>query len=154
MRKKISIKFPSDSNGMVPRQCPHCSKKFKVNADQFSEREYLNLRCPYCRFIYRNDEFITEEQKKYAETVGQNQLRQMMEGIVEESLEEIFEPLKSNDFLEVSTDTDDVFLGEKTMPSTQFQSEIHPISCDNCEFSFAVSEQIEQKSIYCPVCRD
>ena len=138
--------MPADEDGMAPRQCPNCRRKFKIHQEQYCEEGYLNLRCPYCKMIYEKDEFITEEQEKHAEAVAKNKLRKMSGEAISEALEDV---LSSSDSLEVESDPD-IDFGSVETPSPHLSMDLDIESCNSCGFEYAVTE--ESGSV-CPVCR-
>ena len=50
--KTISNDLPTDSDGHLPRQCPHCEQRFSIHGETYEEGRYLNLRCPYCGTLF------------------------------------------------------------------------------------------------------
>lgn len=146
MREEISISFPAGEDGMIPRQCPNCRGKFKIHQEQYGEGGYLNLRCPYCKMIYEKDEFITEEQEKYAEAVAENKLRKMSGDALSGALEDVF---SSSDSLEVESDPN-IDFGSVETPSPHLSMDLERGSCNSCGFEYAVS--VESGPV-CPVCR-
>jgi uncharacterized Zn-finger protein len=45
---EFSIQIPSDNDGFISRQCPHCSCRFKMTIADIENGEILELFCPYC----------------------------------------------------------------------------------------------------------
>jgi len=150
-KKEVNITLPTDENGLIPRQCPHCDGKFTIHSETFEEQQYLNLRCPYCEWVEDVDEFLTEEQAAYSEAVAETELRRMAEKEFAEMWEDTFSGLSSNDFIEVETNTDEIDFGLRNAPSPHLSIETMQVTCSECSFRYAVRRDENDPS--CPVCR-
>ena len=65
MNQKFSIDINPDEEGFTGRECPKCKKYFKI---KFETGLPIQCHiCPYCGFKGSIDEFLTEDQDKYAE---------------------------------------------------------------------------------------
>jgi len=150
-RKEVSITLPTNENSMIPRQCPHCDGKFTIHSETFREQQYLNLRCPYCEWVEDADEFLTEEQAAYSESVAETELRRMAEHEFAEMLEDAFSGSSSNDTIEVEANTDEIDFGSRNAPSPHLSIETIQVTCSMCGFCYEVREDENDPS--CPVCR-
>jgi hypothetical protein len=77
---KIGVSLPTDEHGFIGRKCPQCKKYFKVKFGTGLHSSECN--CPYCEFAGDHQEFATDEQVKYAESVAMKKFE-----------EEVLEPL-------------------------------------------------------------
>lgn len=139
--KTISIDLPTDSDGHLPRQCPHCEQRFSIHGETYEEGRYLNLRCPYCGMIEEFDEFFTEEQAEYSQAIAQNELREMAAKEIEDALGDVFD----------GASTDSIDFGELETPSPHLPYNPTQITCPECGFRYGVKP--EGDDTLCPVCR-
>lgn len=147
-----SIDLPTDEDGMLPRECPHCETSFAINPEMFQEHHYLNLRCPECCWIAEFDRFHTPDQVEFAHSVGSNEARRQMEEEIGNLFEDAFSGIKSNDFIQIETSTDDLNMGRESLPSPHLRIETEKVICSDCNFEYSVEEGTTDKSS-CPVCR-
>jgi RNase P subunit RPR2 len=147
-----SIDLPTGEDGLLPRECPHCETGFAINPEMFDENHYLNLRCPECGWVAEFDKFHTTEQVEYAHSVGSNEARRQAEEEIGNMLEDAFSGVKSNDYIEIETSTDDLDVGRENLPSPHLKIETEKVVCSECGFEYAV-EQGTGKNANCPVCR-
>jgi len=139
--KTISIDLPTDSDGHLPRQCPHCEQRFSIHGETYEEGRYLNLRCPYCGMIEEFDEFLTEEQAEYSQAIAQNELREMAAKEIEDALGDVFD----------GASTDSIDFGELETSSPHLPYDPTRITCPECGFRYGVKP--EGDDTLCPVCR-
>ena len=152
--KVVSIDLPTDEHGLLPRQCPHCDWKFAVHSEAFEQEHYLNLRCPYCEWIGEFDEYLTDEQAEYGTAVAENEARHMIEEEFKDAWNDAFSGVSSNDFIEIESNTDEIDFGERNAPTPHLSIDTKEISCLDCGFVFAISEEEDEDDVFCPVCRD
>lgn len=63
---EIEIVFPTDNDGFLEYECPHCKKIFRLNKNLFSDSEnFFNLNCPYCGLNAKIPSFYTTECVEY-----------------------------------------------------------------------------------------
>jgi len=70
-RQGIPLEFPADEDGFVGRECPdeECQGYFKVTFGT-GLTDIDHCICPYCGTKEGHDQFFTQEQIKYAESVA------------------------------------------------------------------------------------
>lgn len=139
--KIISIDLPTNQNGHLPRQCPHCEQRFSIHGETYEEEHYLNLRCPYCGMIEEFDGFLTEEQAEYSQVTSQNEAIEMAAREVEDAIKDAFGSSTSG-----SIDFD-----EQKTPSPHLPFEPEHLSCSDCAFRYGVKDG--DGEMLCPVCR-
>ncbi len=69
----IEIPFPHGSDGYAGRECPECEEYFKIVFGTGLEGT-THCYCPYCGYKGDHDEFYTQEQNNYIESVALNRL--------------------------------------------------------------------------------
>ena len=79
--KLISIDIPVDDNGYIDRRCPdlECKSIFKVNYEDWGSivKDEI-VYCPICKHTEIADEWNTEEQEQYIETIGMQYIQEKM----------------------------------------------------------------------------
>lgn len=144
-----SIDLPTDKEGLLPRECPHCETSFAIDLQMFKENHYLNLRCPKCNWISEFDKFHTAEQINFARSVSGNEARRQIEEEIGDMLEDAFSGV-SNDLVEFES-TGNPDMGRESLPSPQLEIEIEEVTCPNCGFKYAAEGTATDSN--CPVCR-
>lgn len=133
MKETSSIELPTKEDNMLPRQCPKCDRKFSINIKSYRTLAYLNIRCPYCRWIEEFDNFVTDEQVNFAEAIGKKKVVDMVKD-------------EFSDFdIEVES-------SRSSIPSPYLSEETKEITCPECGFKYKVKDDTEKRT-FCPVCR-
>ncbi len=72
----IQISMPTDENGLTGRECPNpeCLGNFKIKFGTGLQGENLPCHCPYCGRIASHDQFWTQEQLQYIQSIIQNEV--------------------------------------------------------------------------------
>jgi len=135
--KTVDIELPPNDDGMLPRQCPHCGRKFLINIETYEDQGYLNIRCPYCEWIEEFDEFLTEEQENFAIKTAEEKAVDMAEEIAEETFSEF--------------ETEIEYEGT-SIPCPHPSIKTKKLNCQECGFTYEVKRDFE-KDASCPVCR-
>ncbi|WP_188979678.1 hypothetical protein [Halocalculus aciditolerans] len=120
--------------GMLGRECPRCRSQFKIDLERYEERGFMNLRCPYCKFISELDSFTTGEQRGYLYSVTRNFALSTMEDL----LEDAFSGLSgsSSDGIDIEVDADDVYFGRVETEPPRISGDLVDDVCEECGFSF------------------
>lgn len=146
--RRRSLEIPVDDDGMLGRECPRCRCQFKIGLERYEDRGFMNLRCPYCRFISEMDEFMTGEQRGYQYSVTQNFALDVMEDMIEE----VFDGVSSSSSggIEFEVDSGSVDFGRVETEPPTISADLERRDCDECGFSYRVEGESEG---VCPVCR-
>lgn len=67
---QFSVDLKSDEDGFTGRECPKCKKYFKIEFGTGLKGEGLKCICPYCGQAGKPDDFFTEAQIEYADSVA------------------------------------------------------------------------------------
>jgi DNA-directed RNA polymerase subunit RPC12/RpoP len=148
--KPVTIALPRSEDGMTGRQCPRCEGKFRVHLPTVEDQCYLNLRCPYCRFIDRLDRFLTGEQRAYWTAIGRDETLQLASEVTEEVFSEAFDDLDGGGLLDFEVETGSVNFGGAHIPSWQLDVVTEEVICGECSFRYAVQDD---RDGVCPLCR-
>jgi hypothetical protein len=73
---RISVPIQSNEDGYTGRECPSCEGYFTVTFGTGLKGEGLPCHCPYCGHTEEHDQFWTQEQIEYAESVAMRQVMQ------------------------------------------------------------------------------
>lgn len=146
--RRRSLEIPIDDGGMLGRECPRCRSQFKIGLERYENRGFMNLRCPYCRFISELDNFTTGEQRGYLYSVSRNFALSTMEDLIED----VFDgsASSSSSGVEIEVDAADVDFGRVETEPPTMTTELEEEICDECGFSFQV--EVGSNGV-CPVCR-
>lgn len=92
---EVSVDFPSDSDGFIRRECPHCLRQFKWHdgpANEEAERhpEAELYSCPLCGQSAEVDPWNTQEQVDLVEQMAMPQIMRH----VNEDLDAMFRRMK------------------------------------------------------------
>jgi hypothetical protein len=146
--RRRSLEIPVDEDGMLGRECPRCRSQFKIDLERYEDRGFMNLRCPYCRFISELDNFTTGEQRGYLYSVSRNFALSTMEDLIED----VFDGSSSSSSggVKFEVDAGDVDFGRVETEPPTISIELEEVVCDEFGFSFQV--EVGSKGV-CPVCR-
>lgn len=148
--KPVTIGLPRNTDGMTGRQCPRCEGKFKIHLPTMEDQCYLNLRCPYCKFVDRLDRFLTGKQRAYWEAIGKDETLQLATEVTGEMLSEAFDDFDGGGLLDFDIKTDSIDFGGTHIPSWRLEVETEEHICEVCSFRYAVETD---RTGVCPVCR-
>ena len=73
---KFSVHIPADGEGFTGRECPNpdCEGYFKIVFGTGLESEDLPCHCPYCGHTTEHEEFFTQEQIEYINSIALRQI--------------------------------------------------------------------------------
>lgn len=147
---KISVQLLTDERGMIGRECLKCKQYFKLKPGTGLETEHCY--CPYCDYEGNSDNFWTEAQLKYAESIA---MQQAYKKLIKPSLDKLSKTFKQ---LERNTRNSLIQFKIKTSsPNLNFpikyytEKELETILiCDNCKLEFAIYGVFSR----CPDCNE
>ncbi|QDU94097.1 hypothetical protein Pla8534_18830 [Lignipirellula cremea] len=70
----FEISIPPDENGYVGRECPECEQYFKITLGTGITDGEPPCNCPYCGHCSGQDQFFTQAQIEYAQSVAINKV--------------------------------------------------------------------------------
>lgn len=132
MNKKIPISFPTDEHGLTGRECPSCNAYFKVKFG--TGMPISHCICPYCGEKSDHNQFFTQDQIQYIQSVA------VREGLGPElkKLERSFKELERSTrggFIQFKVKTSGFNFPLKYYQENELETHI---TCDNCGLGFAV----------------
>ena len=138
MDMSIKVSLPPDEQGFTGRECPKCSKYFKVKSG--TGLPISICHCPYCGYIGDHSEFFTKDQIKYAKSKA---LREVMGRVIEPELRKLERSFKEREratrggFIQIKVKTQ---RSPMRLPLKYYQEkEVETyITCDNCALEFAI----------------
>lgn len=146
--RRRSLKIPVDENGMLGRECPRCRSQFQIDLEKYEKRGFMNLRCPYCRFISELDNFTTGEQRGYLYSVSRNFVLSTMEDLIGDVFDGISSSSRGD--VEIEVNATDVDFGRVETEPPTISADLEEEVCGEC--SFAVQVEVRRDCV-CPVCR-
>lgn len=151
LEKQISVTLPTDSDGHLPRKCPHCNAYFAVHAEEYERRAHLNLRCPTCKWIFASDDGTTPEQLEYARAATATEARRMASDLVNDAFEELFKGFRNNKHVKIERSGKGIDFGAEELPNPHPPVQLSPTPrCAACQFAYKTQDGTGA----CPVCRD
>lgn len=80
LERGIRIAIPSDAEGYTGRECPNpdCLGHFLIKLGTGLDGEDLPCHCPYCGHTAGQDQFWTQDQIKYAESVAMREINKAL----------------------------------------------------------------------------
>ena len=72
----ISVSIAADEDGFIGRECPNadCGGYFKIVSGTGLEGDRLPCHCPYCGHTSDHNDFWTQEQIRYAQSVAMQRI--------------------------------------------------------------------------------
>lgn len=128
----------TDENGMYGRECPDCEGYFKVKGGTGLDSDLMT--CPYCGIRSSTDEFFTNAQVEYIQSIVVNEIGKLVHKSfksLERGNRKGFVTFKVNDRLKR--------LPLKHYSEQQLQTNT---KCDKCELEYAIFSVFS----YCPDC--
>ena len=132
MKKEISVTFPTDELGLTGRECPSCKGYFKVKFG--TGLPTSECTCPYCGEKENHDQFFTQAQIEYAESVA---VREVL-GPEMRKLERSFKDLERSTrggFIQIKVRTSGFSFPLKYYREKELETHV---TCDNCGLEFAI----------------
>lgn len=147
---KIQVKMPSDEHGMIGRECLKCKQYFKLKPGTGLETNHCN--CPYCDYEGNSDNFWTEAQLEYAQSIA---MQQAYDKFIKPSLNKLSNSFKQ---LERSTRNSLIQIKVKSTGNNSYfpikyysENELETVLiCDNCKLEFAIYGVFSR----CPDCNE
>src|SRR6266700_6287194 len=89
--QKVYVSFPNDEDGFVGRECPapHCLGYFKIQSGTGLKGENLPCNCPYCGFSAGQNQFSTQEQIEYANSVAFRRISEAVLGDLKDTVRSV-----------------------------------------------------------------
>src|SRR5258706_12405564 len=109
----MKISMPTDENGLTGRECPNpdCLGTFKIKFGTGLKGEKLPCHCPYCGHIAPQDQFWTQEQLAYIQSIAMNEVSKALKAFTQDWDRDLRQKTR-NSFIKMSVD---------------FKGEHHPI---------------------------
>jgi uncharacterized Zn-finger protein len=141
---EFSISIPSDDDGFISRQCPHCGYQFKITIMDIENEEILELFCPYCGLPSDVSETHPDELIEQAYITATNYAYSIIDNVFKD-----LENKANNKFFEFKrvepiSQEDDKVLFEKE------EMEMFDLKC--CTKKIKANDSIGIAGIYCPFC--
>ena len=139
----IAISIPSDDDGYILLQCPHCTSFFKATATDIEDEGILELYCPSCGLSDTN--FLTEDVVKLANTKAQN----FANNVVNKYLKKMEKEFKNSP---MKFNIKDSSKNEYESPITSGIDTLEIVSFPCCVRSAKIKPLLKITGCYCPFC--
>jgi len=128
----VRVTLPTDSKGMLGRECPRCKKYFKIKPG--TGLKTSSCTCPYCEQTDSIRAYTTEEQLAYAKSIAANQVLGSILREFEDSLGGLEH--SSNGFsISFKVETDGFEFPIEYYTERALETEV---VCDSCSLVFSV----------------
>jgi len=128
-----NVTLPVDDEGLLGRQCPNCDQYFKLKPGT-GVQDITTTTCPYCEFQSDSNDFATDDQIEYAQSIAIKQLLEPTIRGFQKSLKKLERQSRGSliQFKAIGTDLrfPIKYYKEKDLETA--------VECDNCSLIFAV----------------
>jgi len=128
----VRITLPTDSKGMLGRECPVCKKYFKIKPGTGVKTS--DCTCPYCEHKDNSKAFTTKDQLEYAKSLAVNQVLGPIFRDFEDSLKQL-EHSSSEAFITFKVQTSGFEFPIQYYTEKDLETDV---VCDSCGLVFAV----------------
>jgi predicted RNA-binding Zn-ribbon protein involved in translation (DUF1610 family) len=139
--KEFNVPFPTDEHGFFGRECPSCNMYFKLKpVTDFTTTQGI---CPYCGYTIELQDFITQDQREYLESIAANEFLVPLLRDFASSLKRL--ETSSNDFVQIKVNTN-----IPKFPIRYYQEMVleTDVTCDTCGLIFSIYGVFSN----CPAC--
>ncbi len=140
-QKTINVPMSTDEQGLFGRECPSCKKYFKLKpVTDFTATQGI---CPYCGYTVELQDFITQDQREYLESIAANEFLVPMLRDFANSLKGL--ETSSNDVVQFKVNTN-----IPQFPIRHYQEKVleTDVTCDTCGLVFSIYGVFSN----CPAC--
>jgi uncharacterized Zn-finger protein len=141
----FSISIPSDDDGFVSRECPHCGDRFKITTTDLQSEDLLDLFCPYCGLPSSVNETHPSEVFEQAHIISENYVASM----VNDAMKDLERSLSGSKHLK--------FKRGKPLPTEDEKilfekEELAAIDLTCCAKVIKINDLSAVTGVYCPFC--
>jgi len=144
----VQIKFPTDENGMIGRECLKCERYFKLKPGTGLPIDTTN--CPYCDYAGSSNTFYTTDQNEYIRSVATKEAyEKILRPAIDKMLTNLEQSTRSSKYVKITVNRSGT---KKFFPIKYYDEkelETH-VTCDNCSLEFAIYGVFGR----CPDCAD
>lgn len=143
----FTISIPADNDGYVLMKCPQCGELFRLKVRDIHDEGVLNIHCPACGFAsYSRSDFITDDVRKYAETVASNYAGELVNSM----MKDLEKSLKGNKFVKVKSTS--IIKEETPTPIRSVIDTLKPSCCSYCGKYSKIRPLLRNSAYTCPLC--
>ena len=130
-KETINVSMPTDEHGLVGRECPSCQMYFKLKPG--TGLPTTQCSCPYCGYKDESNEFTTQDQKEYLESIAAREFLAPLLSNFANSLKRLETP--SNGFIQIKVSTT-----IPEFPIQEYQEKVLEtnVTCDTCGLVFSI----------------
>lgn len=139
----IPISIPSDDDGFIILQCPHCGSFFKATKHDIEDEGVLELHCPSCGLS--DTDFLTDDVIELAVIKAKNRVNRLLS----EQLKQMERKL-NNGMVKVSIKGK--IKDEFESPITSGIEAMEIVSFPCCKREAKIKPLLKMTGCYCPFC--
>lgn len=132
MKIEIPVTLPTDEHGLTGRECPSCKKYFKIKFGTGLPTSHCI--CPYCGEKSDHDQFFTQAQIEYVQSVAVKEVLGPELKKLERSFKELERSTRGG-FIQFKVKTSGFNFPLKYYQEKELETHI---TCDSCGLEFAV----------------
>jgi uncharacterized Zn-finger protein len=139
------ITIPSDDNGFITLQCPFCSDRFKLTAEDFQREDIIDIFCPYCGLQHEPSRFLTDEVLEQAQVIAMNYAKSIINDFSKD-LKRQFKRKKHISFKAgnpLKMENDRILFEREELEKTKLEC---------CQLTVKTRPLSKEIGIYCPCC--
>lgn len=146
MSEIIEFSVPSDNDGYVSFQCPHCNELFKLSTSEVQEDDVIILYCPKCGLSDEPSSFTSNDVIEHANVLVENLFNEMINDF-SKSLEKGFKNNKNFSFKSGKP-----LPIEHPNPLYEKDSDFEEFEMSCCNRHIKLKKSGSLGYIYCPYC--
>lgn len=142
---KISISLPTDERGLIGRECPSCGLYFKLKLG--TGLPVSICRCPYCSHIAESEDFFTQEQIDYIQSVALREIQRQYLDPMMRKMDRDLRRSSRDSMISISLKYRPSSITIKSFREQDLETDV---TCAGCSLEFAVFTVFAT----CPDCGD
>jgi len=142
----MKISMPTDENGLTGRECPNpeCLGTFKIKFGTGLKGENLPCHCPYCGHVAPHDQFWTQEQLAYIQSIAMNEVSKALKAFTQDWDRDLRRQTR-NSFIKMSVDFKGGHHPIRYYQEKQLETNV---ICDICTLEYSIFGVFA----FCPDC--
>lgn len=142
----FDVSVPSDEDGHIGRECPHCSQHFRMSIDDYDDLpDDLELWCVYCGHKDDHSDFMTPQQVDRAMRVAGDYARQVIGDALDSSFKKASRQRRRSG-VTISYRSKPFY--PEPLPDINEERLVRERRCGNCQVRYAIFGEHR----WCPVC--
>lgn len=143
----FSIEIPSDDEGFVGVQCPHCDERFKLRVDEYQEEEPGTLTCSLCGMTADASAFLARDDVR---EVAQAQAVNLVREHLDKTLKKLERDTRGSKHFQFKRDRKST--RKEPVPKLREFTDGAVANLPCCDRHVKVDPSAASSVLYCPYC--